>query len=251
MNAVLAFLKRRWWLTQERLFSTLILVFITPVILYLLIHLPLSAIVVRSVRNIPYGDWALPGYLMIVSFFGLIPTIYRDLFELRLHGKALLPITLTPVSKFEIVVGILITAIVEAMIFQIFGLIVFLMLMDLSYRWFDFITIFLYLILQMALIGNVLIMTALLVKRVTTFLPVVLIILAVYMFGSGMIFEFEFYPLQVGEILKYLPTSLLLDNLRTILFTRYFIWWSFLIPIGIIIGLVIINSKLLRHVLKQ
>ncbi len=251
MNTVLAFLKRRWWLTQERLFSTLILVFITPVILYLLIHLPLNAIIVRSVRNIPYGDWALPGYLMIVSFFGLIPTIYRDFFELRLHGKALFPITLTPVSKIEIVMGILITAIVESIIYLLFSLIVFLMLIDVSYRWFDFLIIFFYLIIQMALIGNVIIMLALLAKRVTTFLPVVLLILAVYIFGSGMIFEFEFYPAQIGGILKYLPTSLILDNLRTILFTRYFIWWSFLIPIGIIISLVIANSKILRYVVKQ
>ncbi len=251
MSTVIAFLKRRWWLTQDRIFSTLILIFLTPVIIYLLIHLPLNAIIVRSVRNIPYSDWVLPGYLMLVSFFGLIPTIYRDLFDLRLHGKALFPITLTPISKTEIIIGILITAIVESILYLIVSSVVFLSLMDVSYRWFDMITIFIYLILQMALIGNVLITASLLAKRVTTFLPLVLIILAVYLFGSGMIYEFEFYPLQIGEILKYLPSSLLLGNLRTILFTRYFIWWSFLLPIVIIIGLTILNGKILKMVLKQ
>ncbi len=251
MSTILAFLKRRWWLTQERLFSTLILVGLTPVLIYLVIHLPLQTIIVRSVRSIPYADWVLPGYLMIISFLGLIPTIYRDLFDLRIHGKALFPMTLTPSTKTEIILGVLVTAVVESLIYVSVGFIVFVALMDVSYRWFDFVFILIYLIIYLFLAGNIFILISLLTSRVTTYIPIILLVVFLYIFSSGMLIEFEFYPTEIGLFLRNLPTSMILDNLRTILFTRYFVWWSILVPMVTGGILVFLNGKLLKHVLKQ
>ncbi|MFQ6605718.1 MAG: hypothetical protein ACE5D8_09240 [Fidelibacterota bacterium] len=251
MNVLLTFLKRRWWLTQDRLYSTLMIMFMTPVIVFLFVHMPLNAIIVRSIRNISYGEWAYPGYLTIISFLGLLPTIYRDLFELRIHKKALLPITLTPVSKTEIVVGIVASAVVESIFFVVIAMVVFTSLMDVSFRWFDFLFIIVYMILQGFLIGNVISTISLLTKRVTTFIPLILIVMGFITFGTGCLLEFEFFPGQISGLLKLIPSSMLLENLRTVLFTRYFIWWTFITPLLITVLLTLLNGRILKQVLKQ
>ncbi len=251
MNILLTFLKRRWWLTQDRLYSTLMIMFMTPVLVFLFIHLPLNTIIVRSIRNISYGEWAFPGYLTIISILGLLPTIYRDLFELRIHKKALLPITLAPVSKTEIVLGILTSAVVESMFFIIIAMIVFTSLMDVNFRWYDFVFILIYMVFQGFLIGNIITTISLLTQRVTTFIPLILIMAGFIMFGTGCLFEFEFFPGQISGILKMSPSSMLLENLRTVLFTRYFIWWTFVTPVIMTVLLTLMNGRILKQVLKQ
>lgn len=251
MKALWTFIRRRWWLTQDRLVSTMIIVFLAPIVIYLFIHLPFKSIIIRSVGNIPYASWALPGYLMILSLIGLIPMIYRDLFELRIHHKAIIPISLAPVTKIDIIVGVLVTAVFESMIYVLFGLVVFCSLIPLTFNLYEYILIGLYLLLQGFLIGNLLITIALLTQRVTTYLPMIILVIFGIIFSSGYLFEFEFFPTGISQALRYNPTGLLLQNLRSLLFVGYLNYWTLAVPILLSAVWIYLNSIILRKRLKQ
>ena len=51
--------------------------------------------------------------------------LYRDLFDLRIHKKSFISITLAPYSKFYLVFGFLLAAIIESLIYGIISMIIY------------------------------------------------------------------------------------------------------------------------------
>ena len=70
-------------------------------------------------------------------------------------------------------------------------------------------------------------------------------------FGTGILFEFEFYPRILGMILSYNPFSLITSELRRLVFLNQIDW--LLIGISVLTGLgwTWINGFLLKRSLKQ
>ena len=70
-------------------------------------------------------------------------------------------------------------------------------------------------------------------------------------FGTGILFEFEFYPRILGMILSYNPFSLIISELRRLVFLNQINW--LLIGISVLTGLgwTWINGFLLKRSLKQ
>jgi len=248
---IVPFLKRRLWLTQQRLFSTLGLAFLLPLLLHLSINIPMRQVVVRTIRNIPYQEWVFPGMLMILGVITLIPLLYRELFDLRIHKKGLLPITLTPLTKYEIIIGILFTAILESLVFIVFGMVVFTIVMDIAFVWYDYLIMLFFLFLSNCILGNLIVTVALLTERVTMFMIFVVTIFCFLLFGSGLLIEFEFFPVILGTTLQYFPTSMLITGLRMLIFTGIINWTYLIVPFLMIIIWTIFNSELLRRKLNQ
>ena len=117
-----AFIIRRWWLIRNRFISSIALALVVPSILSTVTVLGTKNIVIRSINGQPYEVWVLPGLMMFMGAILITPLIYRDFFDLRIHNKALIPMTLAPVRKSTIILGILISALFEVLAVMSIGL---------------------------------------------------------------------------------------------------------------------------------
>ena len=71
------------------------------------------------------------------------------------------------------------------------------------------------------------------------------------LFATGVLVEFDFYPKTVGTLLSYFPLSMILSDLRGILFFNHLKWGSIIIPVVIAFGWTWMNGYLLKRKLKQ
>ncbi|MFQ6611488.1 MAG: hypothetical protein ACE5D2_00090 [Fidelibacterota bacterium] len=248
---ILAFLIRRWWLIRNRLFSTISFLILFPIILHVGITMVMKNIMVRSINQIPYELWVFPGILMVISGVVVFPHLYRDLFDLRVHKKSLIPMTLAPVSKTLLITAFLVAACTESLVFVVVGMLILSILTPYSFPLLGYILIPLYAIGFSALLGNLMITLSLVTDRITTYLSAILIVFIVILFGSGILVEFEFYPYSIGTVLSHFPTSLILSSLRALIFYHRFDWQGIIIPLIITFGWIWINGKLLQRKLNQ
>lgn len=246
-----AFLKRRWWLTQNRILTTISSALIIPIILYTTIVSVLNNVIVHSIDEIPYEHWAFPGLIMIIATIGLFPLLYRDFFDLRIHRHILQPITLAPVTKLEIVFGIALTAIIESLSFVIIGMAVLIILMPNPLVWYQYLIILFYVVLYNGVIANAFITIGLVTDRVTMYMFAVLTFLMFILFGSGILVEFEFYPSSLGSLFVNLPTSALMRGLRSLLFFQRLDWLSLLYPLLVATAWFGLNGLLFKYKSKQ
>lgn len=248
---IVPFLQRRWWLFQNRILLTLAVALILPIFLYLGLSLVLKNIIVRSVAEIPYQTWVIPGIMFLISILALIPILYRDFFDLRIHKKTLLPMSLAPLSKPTLVTGILMAALLEALFYTILGFIILTILTGISMPWYDFLTILGFSILFNLLVGNLVITLSLLTDRITIYMIVLLSLVLLLLFCSGLFVEFEFYPVTLGVILENIPTSMVIRATRLILFVREIPWLLILVPTVLGVVWTYLNGIFLRLRLHQ
>ena len=238
-----AFLLRRWWLFQQRIFSTIFFVVALPIMM----HLTLTA----GIGNFSFQKWLLPGLILIVHTIIIIPIIYREFFEFRVNSRTLITLSLTPLSKLQLVGFLLLTALIEATIFSMVALIIFIYLMALSLGMLDLFYILLAMNLFGLIVSNVLITLSLSTDRTNTFFIGMFIFFLFITFGSELLFEFEFYPLKISTVLKYLPTSMIVAWWRGLTFTGYFDWTLFMTPLSIGLSWTLLNALLIKRILRQ
>ena len=205
----------------------------------------------ETIAKFSYQKWLYPGLVLIVNTVMIIPIIYRDFFDLRVNSRTLITLSLTPLSKIQLVGFLLLTALVEATIFSMVAMTIFLYLMDLSLSMLDLLYIIVAMNLFGLIVSNGLITLSLLTDRINTFFIVTFILFLFIIFSSELLFEFEFYPLRISAVLKNLPTSMISNWCRGLIFNGYFDWTYFLTPL--VIGLVwtTINAVLLKRTLRQ
>jgi len=248
---ILPFIRRHWWLTQQRLFSTLGFATVLPIILHFLIITPLANLVAIPFENISYEKWAFSGILVLIGIISLVPVIYRDLFDFLIHKKAIIFMTLAPISKLKLITGILLGAILESLVFEVIGLIVLFFVSGIFFNWEDYLIMFGLLMIINTLSGSFIITLALLTKRVFSFFLILIIFFSYVLFGSGMIIPFDYFPDQLGVLLRYLPLSVLIHELQLILFTGVFHWIPLSILLFIIFPWTYVNSEIFRRKLNQ
>ena len=246
-----AFLLRRWWLFRRRIFSTLIFVVVLPILIHLALTVGLGNIIMETIAKFSYQKWLYPGLVLIVNTVMIIPIIYRDFFDLRVNSRTLITLSLTTLSKIQLVGYLLLTALIEATIFSMVAMTIFLYLMDLSFSMLDILYIIVAINLFGLIVSNGLITLSLLTDRINTFLIVTFIFFLFIIFSSELLFEFEFYPLRISAVLKNLPTSMISNWCRGLIFNGYFDWKLFLTPLGIGLVWTTINTALLKKTLRQ
>ena len=246
-----AFLLRRWWLFRQRIFSTITLVVVLPIIIHLALTLGIGNIILETITRFSYQKWLYPGLVFIVNTVVIIPIIYREFFDLRINSKTLITLSLTPLSKLQLIGLLLLTALIEATIFSMVAMIIFLYLMDLSLSMLDLLYILVSMNLFGLIVSNGLITISLLTDRINTIFIVTFIFFFFIIFSSELLFEFEFYPHRISAVLDNLPTSMVSNWCRSFMFNGYFDWTLFLTPLGIGLVWTIFNSVLLKRTLRQ
>ena len=246
-----AFLLRRWWLFRRRIFSTFTFVVVFPILIHLALTVGVGNIIMETIAKFSYHKWLYPGLVLIVNTVMIIPIIYRDFFDLRVNSKTLITLSLAPLSKIQLVGFLLLTALFEATIFSMVAMTIFLYLMDLSLSMLDLLYIIVAMNLFGLIISNGLITLSLLTDRINTFFIVTFILFLFIIFSSELLFEFEFYPLRISAVLKNMPTSMISNWCRGLIFNGYFNWTLFLTPLVIGLGWTTINTVLLKRTLRQ
>ena len=231
--------------------STIAFVVLIPLLLHITITMVMKNIFIYSLDKIPYEIWVFPGIVLLVSILSAYAVLYRDLFDLRIHKKSFIPITLAPYSKFFLVAGFLVSAIVESLIYGILSMIILSFFLSQSLYWYFYLAIPLFGVIFLFLFVNLLLTISILTERITTFLSMIIILFFFMIFGTGILFEFEFYPKILGIILAYNPFSLVLSELRGFLFSTHINWIWIFVPM--ITGFVWtwMNAFILKRTLKQ
>ncbi len=248
---ILSFIKRRWFLTKSRFFSTLGLALLLPIFLHVSINFSMKYVNSSNAVAIPYESWSLSGLLMLVVTISLIPIVYRDLFDLRIHKNVLFPLTITPISKQKIILGFLFAAVLESIIFVIIALIALGLLTSNLLSLINYLVIIPYVIAYGFVIGNLFISFSLMTNRIMNFLLLIISTVLFITFSSDSVVSINNFPSILENIFKYFPTTMLISGLRKILFDGNFNFISFLYPV--IVGFVwtILNGLLLKKKLNQ
>ena len=248
---ILSFIKRRWFLTKSRFFSTLVLALLLPLFLHVSINFSMKHVNSSIAGGIPYESWSLSGLLMLIVTISLIPIVYRDLFDLRIHKNVLFPLTITPISKQKIIIGFLFAAVLESMIFVIIALIAFGLLTSHLQSLINYLVIIPYVIAYGFIIGNLIISFSLMTNRTMNFLLIIFTSVIFITFSSDSIVGINNFPPILENIFKYLPTTMLVSGLREVLLGGTIHYISFIYPVIIGIMWTILNGSLLKRKLNQ
>ena len=242
---------RRYWIIKNRLFITLGLLLILPVFLNIVINLPFKRLVVNPLWNIPHEQWIYPGLTIIVVVMMMIPSVYRDLFDLRIHKKLLPALALTPISKVLYLYNFLFTILIETIVYTILVMIVYSILIVPGFSILDYLIMFPFIILFIALGANILITLSLIVDKTTLYNLLMLMFFIFIVFASGTVIEFEYYPEVIGNILRYLPTGQIMQSLRMTLFSGVINWLILLSALVTIILWAYFNGVLFKKRLTK
>ena len=90
-----------------------------------------------------------------------------------------------------------------------------------------------------------------LADKSATFLLSIVMLFFFILLGSGLIIELSFFPPSVNYILSIFPISMTVQAMQSYLFSGFINWPLTFSPLLFSIGLLIINSILLRNKLRQ
>lgn len=242
---------RRFWIIKNRFFTTLGLLLILPVFLNIVINLPFKRLVVNPLWNISHEQWIYPGLTIIVVVMMMIPSVSRDLFDLRIHKKLLPALALTPISKSVYLYNFLITILIETIVYTILVMIVYSILIAPGFDVLDYLLMFPFIILFIALGANILITLSLIVDKTTLYNLLMLTFFLFIVFATGTVIEFEYFPEVIGNILRYLPTGQIMQSLRMALFSGVINWLILLGTLATIILWAFLNGIIFKKRLTK
>lgn len=224
---------------------------ILPLLLHISITMVMKNILVRSLDQIPYELWIFPGIILIIASMSTFSMIYRDLFDLRIHKKSFLPMTLAPYSKTQLILGFLITSIVETTAYVIVAMAVLTVFLPSPFDISTYFIILIFTFLYTFIVGNIIITFSVVTDRISIYLSILITMFLIILFGTGILVEFEFYPKTISVILSNFPLSMFLSSLREIIFFNRIDWFQIFIPIIVAIGWTLVNGYLLKRKLNQ
>ena len=222
-----------------------------PLLLHIGITMVMKNIVVQSIDQVPYDVWVFPGIILLIASVSTFSLIYRDLFDLRIHKKSFIPITLAPYGKTHLVIGFLVTSIIESLVYVIVAMGVLTVLLPEPLNWSAYFIVPLFTLLYTFLLGNLIITFSVLTDRISTYLSITISMFLFILFATGVLVEFDFYPKTIGTLLSYFPLSMILSDLRGILFFNRVEWGPIIIPVATALGWTWLNGYMLKRKLKQ
>ena len=242
---------RRIWLFGNNVISSLILSFLFPLTIFIFTNLAFRNVIVISFYDIKFDTWIYPSMVLLVSGLSIIPSIFRDIFDLRIHKKILTYLALSPYSKRFIIFSFLVVALIEGIIMCLGSLLIFSLIIPYPFGLIETVALLVYSSIFILVIGNILITISILAGQSVTFLISTVMLLLFILIGSGLIIELSFFPSSVNYILSISPISMVVQAMQSYLFSGFINLPLTLFPILFNLGLLIINSMLLRNKLRQ
>ena len=242
---------RRIWLLGNNITSSLVLSFMLPLTIFIFTNLAFRNILIMSLYDVKFDTWIYPSMVLFVSGLSIIPSIFRDIFDLRIHKKVLTYLSLSPYSKRFIIFSFLMVALIEGIIMSLGSILLFSFIVPYPFGLIETIVLLVYSSIFILVFGNILITVSILADKSATFLLSIIILFFFILLGSGLIIELPFFPPSVNYILSIFPISMIVKAMQSYLFSGFINWPLIFFPLLFSIGLLIINSILLRNKLRQ
>ena len=204
-----------------------------------------------SLYDVKFDTWIYPSMVLFVSGLSIIPSIFRDIFDLRIHKKVLTYVSLSPYSKRFIIFSFLMVALIEGIIMSLGSILLFSFIIPYPFGLIETVALLVYSSIFILVFGNILITISILADKSATFLLSIVILFFFILLGSGLIIELPFFPRSVNYILSIFPISMTVQAMQSHLFSGFINWPLIFSPLLFSIGLLIINSILLRNKLRQ
>ncbi len=242
---------RRIWLFRNNVISSLILSFVFLLTIFIFANLSFRNVLVISLYDIKFDTWIYPSMVLLVSGLCIIPSIFRDIFDLRIHKKVLTYLSLSPYSKRFIIFSFLVVALIEGIIMGLGSLLLFSFIIPYPFGLIETVALLVYSSIFILVFGNILITISILADKSATFLLSIVILFFFILLGSGLIIELPFFPSSVNYILSISPISMIVQAMQSYLFSGFINFSLTFFPILFTIVLLLINSILLRNKLRQ
>ena len=242
---------RRIWLFRNNVISSLILSFVFLLTIFIFTNLSFRKVLVISLYDIKFDTWIYPSMVLLVSGLSIIPSIFRDIFDLRIHKKVLTYLSLSPYSKRFIIFSFLVVALIEGIIMGLGSLLLFSFIIPYPFGLIETVALLVYSSIFILVFGNILITISILADKSATFLLSIVILFFFILLGSGLIIELPFFPSSINYILSISPISMIVQAMQSYLFSGFINLSLTFFPILFTIVLLLINSILLRNKLRQ
>tara|TARA_B100001142_G_scaffold230891_1_gene229031 strand:+ start:1157 stop:1888 length:732 start_codon:yes stop_codon:yes gene_type:complete len=242
---------RRFWLLRNRLVITAPIIILAPIAFHVFLSSVINNIYSSSPNGIPIETWLLPGIIFSFGSLTMLAILYRDLFNPQSNLQFLKLLSISPNSKFKIILGILLSSLIECLSYSIISTLTLLIFMPEPFSFLAFLSILFYLIFYLGLFGNCIITLSIYVQRGFTFLFLSFIFLQLLFISSNILFEQQIYSQIMNMIFFNNPFNMLLYDLRYLIFfgETNFIW--VVISIALSFLWIFLNSLLLKKKLNQ
>ena len=242
---------RRFWLLRNRLVITAPIIILAPIAFHVFLSSVINNIYSSSPNGIPIETWLLPGIIFSFGSLTMLAILYRDLFNPQSNLQFLKLLSISPNSKFKIILGILFSSLIECLSYSIISTLTLLIFMPEPFSFLAFLSILFYLIFYLGLFGNCIITLSIYVQRGFTFLFLSFIFLQLLFISSNILFEQQIYSQIMNMIFFNNPFNMLLYDLRYLIFfgETNFIW--VVISIALSFLWIFLNSLLLKKKLNQ
>ena len=246
-----ALLLRRAWLLGNNLTTSVVILFLFPLSIFIFTNLALRSVPSIGLYDIEFDIWIYPSMIFLVTGLCILPSIFRDVFDLRVHKKVLSYLSLSPHSKPYLILSFSILSVVESLIFGLVSIILFSALVTYPFGFIKTIGFIFYFSIYIFLLSNVFITIAILSDKLSTMLISVFAFIFFLLFGSGLIVGPSFYPTSLENLLSLLPLAMVIEAMQSYLFSGFINWIFTVIPFLTSLLLLSLNSILIRNKLRQ
>ena len=242
---------RRFWLLRNRLVVTAPIIILSPIAFHVFLSSLINNIYSSSPNGIPIESWLFPGVIFSFGSLTMLAILYRDLFNSQSNLQFLKLLSISPNSKFKIILGIILSSLIECLSYCIISALTLLIFMPEPFSFSAFLSILFYLIFYLGLFGNCIITLSIFVQRGFTFLFLSFIFLQLLFISSNVLFDQEIYSQIMNMIFFNNPFNMLLYDLRYLIFfgETNFIWVAISISLSLL--WIFLNSLFLKKKLNQ
>ena len=165
----------------NNLTTSVVIIFLFPLSIFIFTNLALRKLPSIGLYDIDFDVWIYPSMIYLVAGLCILPSIFRDVFDLRVHKKVLSYLSLSPHSKRYMILSFSVVSIVESLIFGLVSIILFSALVPYPFGFIKTVGFIFYFSIYVFLLSNVFITIAILSDKLST----ILISVHFPMFSSG------------------------------------------------------------------
>ena len=246
-----ALLLRRLWLLRNNLTSSVVILFLFPLTIFIFTNLAFRKIPVIGLYDVEFDIWIYPSMIFLVTGLSILPSIFRDLFDLRVHKKVLSYLSLSPYSKRYIIFSFSIVSFIESIIIGFTSVVLFSAIIPYPFGFIKTFGFIFYFFIYIFLLSNTFIIISILSDKLSTIFISFFAFIFFMLFGSGLIIGPNYYPPSIDATLSLLPLVMCVKSMQSYLFSGFINWTYTSISIFISLVLLIINSIFLRIKLSQ
>ncbi len=246
-----ALLLRRIWLLRNNLTSSVVILFLFPLSIFIFTNLSFRKIPDIGLYDVEFDIWIYPSMIFLITGLGILPSIFRDVFDLRVHNKVLSYLSLSPYSKRYMIFSFSIVSTLESIAIGFIAVILFSAIIPYPFSFIKTFGFILYFFIYTFLLSNIFIMISILSDKLSTIFISLFVFIFFMLFGSGLIIGPNFYPPSIDATLSILPLVMCIESMQSYLFSGFINWTHTLIPIIMVPIILILNSIFLRNKLSQ